>query len=412
MVDRRVEIDAGHRAWLRVVGPEAKDEFRQLARQLEAGLDALTGATRERLRETLPTWMTDTIFTEEEVANFIRASLGAQICGFRRGILPKRCSDIDAVGAQAVAEVGELKLLLSGYRIAQMSLWDAWLDLVERSVESAHERQQLLRHGSEYFFRYAGLLSDYVTDIYQRELEQAVRSGEQRRLHAIRALLEGGSLVGSQIDVDLEQHHLGLIAWGEEGHEAARELAAALGRPLLAIGPLNRNWWGWISGTRPLDPGQKRVLRRFEPAGSARLALGLEGFGEAGFRATNRQAMRARWVARSGAGPVVHYGDVAVEALASENHYDARAFVANELRGIDDDSSTSQRIRETIVAYFAADHNAASAAAALGIHQQTVANRLRVAEERLGHPVGARRVELETALRLRLCLGREAPWPS
>jgi len=412
MVNRRVEIEAGQRAQLRVVGPEAKDDFRQLARQLEADLDDLTAATRERLRETLPTWMTDTIFSEEEVANFIRASLGAQICGFRRGILPTRCSDIDAVGAQAVAEVGELKLLLSGYRIAQMSLWDAWLDLVERSVESAQERQQLLRHGSEYFFRYAGLLSDYVTEIYQRELEQSVRSGEQRRLHAIRALLEGGSLVGSQIDVDLEQHHLGLIAWGEEGHEAARELAAALGRPLLTIGPLNRNWWGWISGTRSLDAAQKRVLRRFGPAGSARLAVGLEGFGEAGFRATNRQALRARWVARSGSGPVVHYGDVAVEALASENHYDARAFVANELRGIDDESSTSQRIRETIVAYFAADHNAASAAAALGIHQQTVANRLRVAEGRLGHPVGARRVELETALRLRLCLGSEAPWPS
>lgn len=412
MVNRRVEIEAGRRARLRVVGPEAKDDFRQLARQLEAGLDPLIAATRERLRETLPTWMTDTIFTEEEVVNFIRASLGAQIGGFRRGILPKRCSDIDAVGAQAMAEVGELKLLLSGYRVAQMSLWDAWLDLVERSVESAHERQQLLRHGSEYFFRYAGLLSDYVTDIYQRELEQAVRSGEQRRLHAIRALLEGGSLVGSQIDVDLEQHHLGLIAWGEEGHEAARELAAALGRPLVAIGPLNRNWWGWISGTRALNQDQKRALRRFQPAGRARLALGLEGFGEAGFRATNRQALRARWVARSGAEPVVHYGDVAVVALASENHCDARAFVANELLGIDDDSPTSQRIRETIVAYFAADHNAASAAAALGIHQQTVANRLRVAEERLGHPVSARRVELETALRLRLCLDQEAPSPS
>lgn len=103
---------------------------------------------------------------------------------------------------------------------------------------------------------------------------------------------------------------------------------------------------------------------------------------------------------------VVFYADVAVEALASDNQADARAFVAHELRGIEDDSPSSQRIRETIVAYFAAEHNAASAAAALGVHQQTVANRLRAAEERLGQPVGARRVELETALRLRSCLGR------
>jgi hypothetical protein len=409
MAGREVESGAGRgAARLATVAPEAQGEFRALAGQLEAGLDALAAATRERLHEALPTWMTETVFAEEEIAGFIRASLGAQLCGFRRGILPERSPHVDAVGAQVVAEVGELKLLLSGYRIAQMSLWDAWLELVEGSVGAAGERQQLLRHGSEYFFRYAGLLSDYVTDIYQRELEQAVRTGEQRRVHAIRALLEGGSLVGAQLDVDLEQHHVGVIAWGEEGAEASRELAAALGRPLLTIGPLNKNWWGWISGTRALDPSQEGALRRFRPAGSARLALGLEGFGEAGFRATNRQALRARWIARNIDRQVVHYGDVAVEALASENHYDARAFVANELRGIDDDSQTSQRIRETIVAYFAADHNAASAAAALGIHHQTVANRLRVAEERLGHPVSARRVELETALRLRLCLGREA----
>jgi hypothetical protein len=405
---RGVEIAAGRAAPpLVAVGAEAQPHFRLLAGELEAGLDRLALATRERLREALPTWMTDTIFAEEEINSFIRASLGAQLCGFRRGILPDHCTDVDAIGARVVAEVGELKLLLSGYRIAQMSLWEAWLDLVERSATGAEARQQLLRHGSEYFFRYAGLLSDYVTDIYQRELEQSVRSGEQRRQHAIRTLLEGEPLVGSSLDVDFEQHHVGVIAWGEEGESAARELATALGRPLLTVGPLNKNWWGWISGTRALDGSQESLLRRFRPAGQARLALGLESFGEAGFRATNRQALRARWVARSTDLAIVHYGDVAVEALASENRDDARAFLANELRGIDDDSPTSQRIRETIVAYFAADHNAASAAAALGIHHQTVANRLRVAEERLGHPVGARRVELETALRLRLCLARE-----
>ena len=403
-----VEVDAGgHGARLRPIPSEAREEFRLLAREFEQGLDGLVAATRQRLLETLPSWMTDTVFAEEEIAFFVRSSLAAQLHGFRRGVLPERPTDIDAVGAQAVAEVGELKLLLSGYRVAQMSLWEAWLDLVERKVDAAAERQLLLRHGSEYFFRYAGLLSDYVTDIYQRQLEQSVRSGDQRRLHAIRALLEGESLVGSQLDVDLEQNHLGLVAWGEGAEGAMRELATALGRPLTAIGPLNKNWWGWISGSRPLTLSQERDLGRFRPAGLARMALGLEGFGEAGFRASNRQALRARWVARNSDRQLVDYGDVAVEALASENLHDAHAFLAHELRGIEDDSPASQRIRETIVAYFAADHNAASAAAALGIHHQTVANRLRAAEERLGHPVGARRVELETALRLRSCLRRE-----
>ncbi|HYJ20842.1 MAG TPA: helix-turn-helix domain-containing protein [Solirubrobacterales bacterium] len=409
MVKREVRSDAGHAvARLAPVTLELQEDFRRLVGLLEADLDGLGVATRERLREALPDWMTKAIFSEEEVVAFIHASLSAQLYGFRTGTFPGRSSDLEAIVVQVVAEVGDLKLLLNGSRIVQIVLSEAWFELVEQSIERSDDRRQLQRHGSEYFSRYAGQLCDYATDIYQREIEQSARSGEQRRVHAIRALLEGGSLVGAQIDVNLEQHHIGIVAWGEGGAEAPRELASALGRPLLTIGPLNRNWWGWISGSRALDPAQEAALKRFRPAGSARLAIGLEGFGEAGFRATNRQALRARWIARNSDDAVVHYGDVAVEALASENGEDARAFVAHELRGIDDDSSTSQRIRETIVAYFAADHNAASAAASLGIHHQTVANRLRVAEERLGHPVGGRRVELETALRLRLCLGREA----
>jgi DNA-binding PucR family transcriptional regulator len=57
-------------------------------------------------------------------------------------------------------------------------------------------------------------------------------------------------------------------------------------------------------------------------------------------------------------------------------------------------------LRETLRAYFAAEHNAQSAAAALGARRETVTRRLKTIEERLGRPIGERRVELETALRL------------
>lgn len=57
--------------------------------------------------------------------------------------------------------------------------------------------------------------------------------------------------------------------------------------------------------------------------------------------------------------------------------------------------------RQTLRAWFAVGHNAA----ALGVHEQTVAQRLRAVEERTGRPVASRRAELETALRLRDLLG-------
>ena len=410
MSKQGARFEAGQRVvQLDGVRPPAVGEFVSLARQLEADLDQLVGIVLERLRKALPGWMAGTVFSNEEIARFTRASLKAQLRSFRRGVLPERCPEVDAIGARAAAKVGDLKLLLGGYRTAQMGLWQMWFDSVERSSHDADARNELLRYGSEYFFLYADLLSDYVTDLYQRELEQMARSGEQRRFHAVRTLLEGRSLTGAQLDLDLDQYHLGLIAWGEEAEVDARKLAAALGRPLLLIGPLTRSWWGWISGSRPLEPSQERALHGFRPGAEARLAVGLEAYGEAGFRVTNRQALRARQVCRDPGRQFIHYADVAVEALASDNQADARAFVAYELRGIEDDTPASARIRETILAYFASGHNAVSAAATLGVHQQTVANRLRAAEERLGHPVGARRVELETALRLRASLDREGP---
>lgn len=381
-------------------------EFESLAEALEAGTEALLGATLQQAQEDVPEWMSENVFLWEEITEFARASLRTELAAFRRGSLPDRCPEVDVAAAQAAARMGELRRLLGGYRLGQMVLWGTWQELVEAAVAEPGERRALLDRGSDFFFRYANLVSDFVADAYQQAMEQAIRSGEQRRFQAIRGVLEGGSLLDADLGVELEQYHLGFVVWGEQGEASARRLAAALGRPILIVAVLNQSWWGWLSGARPLDGGEERELKHFEVGQGAGIALGLEAYGEAGFCATHRQALRARWVARKTDRPVVFYADVAVEALASDNQADARAFVAHELHGIDDDSATSRQIRETLSAYFAAQHNAASAAAALGIHQQTVANRLRRAEEKLGHPVGARRVELEVALRLRASLTR------
>jgi hypothetical protein len=388
---------------------EAAEDLDRLVAAMEADLDPLVAAMLHRVRETGPAWMIENAFLWEEIEEFARISVRTQIAGLRHAALPDSCPAVDAAAAQGAAKVGELKALLNGYRICQMTLWEHWLDLVDRTEAENQHRNDLLRHGSEYLFRYTGLISDYVTDIYQDELERTVHSGENRRFHAIRSFLEGAPLVDSPPDLDLERYHLGLVAWGPAGKEFARELAGAVGRPLLIISVLNQSWWGWLSGSRPLSAAEERQLLCIKAPEKTGIALGLESFGEHGFTATNRQALRARWVARKTNRQVVRYADVAVEALASENRADARAFVAQELRGLEDDTKVSRERRETIAAYFAAEHNAASAAATLGVHQQTVANRLRAAEDKLGHPVGARRVELELALRLRACLDRSAP---
>jgi len=383
-------------------------EFDRLVVELETRLDFLAAEGLEAMRGRMPRWISETSGIWQQIGECIRGTLRTEWAAFRDGVLPGRLPDIDATMIVMAARVGDLASLQAAYRFAQMALWGSWFELVEASVEDEELKRELLRHGSSYFFEYADLVSRYMAEGYQRGVERAAASGEHHRFQAIKSLLEGDQIAQSRLDIDLNQHHLGLVAWGEGADAAVRGLAADLGRVALLTLRLRNNWWGWISGSRPLNQQEERLLHDFKATPGVRIAFGLEGYGELGFRATNHQALRAQWVAPAGSA-VIRYEDVAVEALATEVQSDARAFVRRELRGIDDMSAASARLRETVDAYLSAELNAASAAAALGVHHQTVANRLRVVEERLGHPVGSRHLELAMALRLWGCLAREAP---
>jgi hypothetical protein len=388
-------------------GSEASaQEFARLVAELETRLDFLAAEGLEAMRGRMPRWISETDAIWQQLGECIRGTLRTEWAAFRDGVLPGRLPDIDATMIVMAARVGDLNSLQAGYRFAQMALWGSWFELVEASIEDKDLKRELLRHGSQYFFQYADLVSRYMAEGYQRGIERAASSGEHHRFQAIKSLLEGDPLGHSHVDVDLNQHHLGLVAWGEGADAAVRRLATQLDRRALLTQRLHHNWWGWLSGERPLGPRQELVLGAFDAGEGIRIAFGLEGYGEPGFRATNHQALRAQWVAPAGAA-TIHYEDVAVEALATEAQSDARAFVRRELHGIDDPSSSSDRLRQTLDAYLAAELNAASAAATLGVHHQTIANRLRTIEDRLGHPVGPRHLELAMALRLWGCLARE-----
>ncbi len=381
-------------------------EFDRLVVELEARLDFLAAEGLEAMRGRMPRWVGETSSIWQQIGECIRGTLRTEWSAFRDGVLPGRLPDIDATMIVMASRVGDLSSLQAGYRFSQMALWGSWFELVEASVSDECLKRDLMRHGSQFFFQYADLVSRFMAEGYQRGVERAAASGEHHRFQAIKSVLEGDQLTHSHLDIDLNQHHLGLVAWGEGADEVVRGLARALGRQVLLTERLRHNWWGWISGTQPLDDGAERALLELRAGPGVRIAFGLEGFGEPGFRATNHQALRAQWVAPSGTA-VIHYEDVAVEALATEAQVDARAFVRREMRGIDDLSVASGRLRETLSAYLKAEQNAASTAAALGIHHQTVANRLRTIEQRLGHPVGFRHLELAMALRLWGYLARE-----
>jgi hypothetical protein len=303
----------------------------------------------------------------------------------------------DVALVDLAVQMGDLDALLVGYRFAQMSLWGVWFDLVSRAAIGSRTKEQLLARGSHFFMRYAELVARFTAEAYRR----AERNGPVLRIAggSLGPLGEGDPFADVPPDFDFSCHHLAVILWGGPPEATVEDLAARLDR-VPRFRARGATWWVSLSGREAFSQHKLRLLEEFVPPPGVRLAIGLEGFGESGLRRSFREALRARALAGCEAA-VTCYSDVAAESLALQKEDEVRAFVAHELDGINDDSEASERLRETLVAYLTADLNAASAAARLGVHHQTVANRLRTIENRLGRPLTPRMLELGLALRLR-----------
>jgi PucR C-terminal helix-turn-helix domain len=376
---------------------EAEAAFELLADLLEPRLEQLAEAGIRAIRACMPAWLASSGPGWDLLEEHLRASLRAELDAFRAGSFPGGLPAADAALVDVAGEMGDLDALMAGYRFAQTSLWGAWFDLVGGAATSSQTKEQLLARGSRFFMRYADLVARFAAEAYRR----AERNGPVLRIAggSLGPLGEGDPFADVPPDFDFACYHLAAILWGGPPEATVEEMAARLDR-VARFRARGATWWISLSGHEAVSQRKLRALTEFEPPPGVRLAIGLEGFGEQGLRRGFRQALRARALAGREAA-VTYYADVAVESLALHREDEVRAFVAHELNGIDDDSAAAARLRETLLAYFAADLNAASTAARLGVHQQTVANRLRTIEDRLGRPLMARTLELGMALRLR-----------
>jgi hypothetical protein len=378
--------------------------FDELVDELEARIDEIVEVHVRRMHEHYPEQAVGDPVVEQRIREFSNESILVEYGWLRRGELPDGAPTRDAEGARELARLGiPVDWLLAGFRVGHRCHWEAWLDLVESRVDDSARRRQLLERGSKFFFDYVDRITNLATEEYEHERQRLRRKQGSQRVVLVHQFLNGAELDSDALGWPLEHHHLGLLAWAEGGDRSLRDLAAMLGRPVLIVeSGVEYAWFGWASSATPLGPAELRAIESFQ-AQWGRIAIGLEASGGEGFKLANRTARRAGWVAWYTPDAVTDYRDVALEALAIEDADSARRFTEEELRGFDDGSTRSVRLRETLLAYFSSDHNAAAAAAKLGVHQQTVANRIRAVEDLLGAPVAARRAELELALRLRRC---------
>jgi len=279
---------------------------------------------------------------------------------------------------------------LAGYAL----FGDFLMEEVEAARLESASVKQLLRAQAALFDR----LVAAVTKEYNREGQSRPSSTAERRAELVDRLLAGEPLNTAELAYDFEGHHLGLIAQGEGAEEALRELAKGLDRRLLSIPRSEGTTWAWLGGREAPDPeALERLVKRW--ALHTSLALGEPGQGLEGWRLTHRQAQASLPIALQ-SGKATRYVDVALLAAVLKDDLLAASLRGIFLKPLEDERDGGEVARETLRAYFAAERNSASAAAALGITRQAVNKRLRGIEERLQRPLGSCAAELEAALLL------------
>ena len=304
-----------------------------------------------------------------------------------------------------------LEMLLRIYRAAQQEVWTYVAGLVEDMPEDlapAMDRAGLLI----YFWGRAGAWLDASmsasSEIYQAARTRALAGAAAQRFEAASAVLDGqvtdarqasASLGGYPITV----HHTALVLSVADPERAgtlealANEIARKVGAPNpLLVKPGGRQLWMWL-GTRDApdltDLATALVDVRHESAG---VGIGSPTPGLAGFVASHREALRAlevstedRWL--------VKYTDVELPVLLGCSP-EVDRFVERVLGGLAANDESTQRIRETLIAFLARGGSAEETSRDLMVHRNTIRYRLGQAEELLGHPVARINATLSIAL--------------
>jgi hypothetical protein len=223
----------------------------------------------------------------------------------------------------------------------------------------------------------------------------------ERRREIVKSLLAGELVDHSEIEYDFDGHHLALMAKGEGAEEAMRELAARLDRRLLIVRREEEAKWAcWLGGRSELDAAEAlRALRELHPK-AAFVTLGEPAEALAGWRFSHLQAKAALAIAERRRQPLLRYAEVAVLAAVLRDDLVADSLRRIYLEPLARSRDNGKVARETLRAWFEAERNISSTAAALGVDRRTVRNRLGSIEGLLGRPLSGSLADLEIALRL------------
>lgn len=320
-----------------------------------------------------------------------------------------------------------LDRVLLGVWTSQVHTYERLLAAMRHFVEPdrwADESERVTRLS----FAYVEKLTTIFTVQYAAEKERWAGSALAARRHVVDDLLAGRRVspatVKRLLGLDLEHHHLAMVLWSDPPepedanpavslHHLAADLISALGATnsvLLATGTCQL--WAWASWPHqpPPDliglPGAQLQAKvaRFPAGGHA--ALGPCARGRSGFRDSHLAARETERVAQALGEPGVYaYADTAVLALLTAVPGHAERYMREVLGPLADPGDKTAELRETLRRYLAHGRSRNLAAEELFVAPNTVAYRVKRAEQLLGRSLPQDHLSLRLALEISRVIG-------
>lgn len=405
------EDDAG-------LSPEVVTAMRTVAADLGARASAHADAMLAYIVERIPEARADDELRGLTLGS-CSSNLEAALSMVRHGIgVEAATAPVTALEhARAMATRGHsVDVMLRFYRMGHAYFTDHVLPQIVDLVPDPVLALPVVADLQRYAFAYVDRVSSEVAAEYVAELERIQNRARAARTDAVRALVEGHEVDLRRAEQTLA-HRLtawqtAFVCWTGRPDVDLPRVGGVVGAVLGSRHPLlvpdgAQALWGWVA--TPTAPDLASLLTRVgdELPGSIQVSIGTPARGAAGFRTSHLEAQRARRVADlSGrGGAATAYAGVALADVMSVDLDLARSFVASELGALAVEGSREEQERQALLAVLDAQGGLAAAAEALGVHRNTVLQRLRRAEERPSRPATERVAELHAALQLVHALG-------
>jgi hypothetical protein len=328
--------------------------------------------------------------------------------------------------ARVMASRGHsVDVMLRFYRLGHEYFTEKLSDWLTDGIEDPAVALRTFIDLERYGFRYIDRISSLVAAEYVAELDRRQNQARAERDDVVRALLAGERVDLARAERVLSHRltgrQIGFVCWADDRGVDLEGFARKVGRLLgvshslvVADGPLAV--WGWASITAQVRTSLTDMATELPgEAESVHVAVGSPHPGAAGFRASHLEALRTRRVIElSGraAPSITEFSDIALVDAITRDLEAARAFVAAQLGALARDDVKERAERAALLAVLDAQGSLTAAARTLGIHKNTVLQRVRRAEQRRGRPATIHIGELHAALLVCDVLGASVLPPS